>query len=151
MSYTSPEQTELTLTRTIAAKPAEVYDVWLDSQSPGGPWFGASRVILDARVDGLFYHCVRHGDREWAHYGRFVALDRPRRIEHTWVSEGTRGLESVVALTFAPDGDQTRVTLRHTGVPDDELGRQHGEGWAFVLSAIEQRFDKRSSAPVATP
>jgi uncharacterized protein YndB with AHSA1/START domain len=142
MTYASPKQTELTLTRTIPAKPAEVYDVWLDPKSPGAPWFGCSRVILDPKIDGLFYHCVSHGGREWAHYGRFITLDRPRRIEHTWVSEGTRGLESIVALTFEPQGEHTRVTLRHTGVPDDEFGRQHGDGWGFVLGAMEARFSK---------
>lgn len=141
MKYTSPPQTELTLTRTIPASAAEIYDVWLDTRSPGGPWFGCHRVILDAKVDGLFYHSVSHEGREWAHYGRFVALDRPRRIEHTWVSEGTRGLESIVTITFAPAGNnQTLVTLRHTGVPDDDFGRQHGEGWAYVLGAIAERF-----------
>jgi len=144
MNYTSPKQTELTLTRTIAASPGEVYDVWLDVRSPGGPWFGSRRVILDARVDGLFYHCVSFEGRDWAHYGRFVTLDRPRRIEHTWVSEGTRGLESMVSLTFEPDGNQTRVTLRHSGVPDDDFGRQHHDGWSHVLGAIEQRFAKRT-------
>ena len=140
MNYTTPKQTELTLTRLIPASAAEVYDAWLDARSPGGPWFGCKRVILDAKVDGLFYHCVSHEGREWAHYGRFVALERPRRIEHTWVSEGTRGLESVLTVTFAPEGNKTRVTLRHTGVPDDDFGRQHGEGWNYVLGAIEERF-----------
>ena len=28
-------------------------------------------------------------------------------------------------------------------VPDDDFGRQHGEGWGFVLGMIEQRFAKR--------
>jgi uncharacterized protein YndB with AHSA1/START domain len=144
MNYQPPKQTDLTLTRSIAATPAEVYDVWLDPKSPGGPWFGCKRVVLDAKVDGLFYQAVEHAGREWAHYGRFVVLDRPRRIEHTWVSEGTRGLESVVALTFEPEGTGTRVTLRHSGVPDDAFGRQHGEGWAYVLGAIAERFARRA-------
>jgi uncharacterized protein YndB with AHSA1/START domain len=145
MNYTSPKQTDLTLTRLIPASPAEVYDVWLDPKSPGGPWFGCERVILDARVDGLFYHSVVHEGRRWAHYGRFVALERPRRIEHTWMSEGTRGLESVVTLTLEPSGDKTQVTLRHAGVPDDDFGRQHGDGWRWMLEMIEQRFTRKSA------
>jgi uncharacterized protein YndB with AHSA1/START domain len=145
MTYTSPKQTELKVTRTIPAKPTEVYDVWLDSESPGSPWFGCKRVILQPRVDGLFYHAVSYEGRDWAHYGRFITLDRPRRIEHTWVSEGTRGLESIVSLVFEPDGDRTRVTLRHAGVPDDDFGRQHEEGWAAALGAIEERFAKSAS------
>jgi len=142
MNYTRPKTTELTLTRTIPAKPAEVYDVWLDAKSPGSPWFGAARVLIDPRVDGLFYHFVTHAGQDWAHYGRFVRLDRPNRIEHTWVSEGTRGLESMLTLTFEPKGEQTLLTLRHTGVPDDDFGRQHADGWGFVLGAIEQRLAK---------
>lgn len=144
MTYERPKQTDLTLTRTIPARPADVYDVWLDTTSPGAPWFGCKRVILDAKVDGLFYHCVAHAGRDWAHYGRFLTLDRPRCIEHTWVSEATRGLESVVTLTFDPKDDQTLVTLRHSGVPDDAFGRQHGDGWGFVLESLEQRFTKRA-------
>jgi uncharacterized protein YndB with AHSA1/START domain len=143
MNYTPPKQTDLTLTRTINASPAEVYDVWLDTTSPGGPWFGCKRVILDAKVDGLFYHCGEHEGRDWAHYGRFVALDRPHRIEHTWMSEGTRGLESVVTLTLEPDGNKTRLTLRHAGVPDDDFGRQHKDGWGWMLGVIEDRFARR--------
>jgi uncharacterized protein YndB with AHSA1/START domain len=136
----SPKRTDLELTRLIAARPEPIFDVWLDTKSPGGPWFGAKRAIVDPRVDGLFYHCVAFQDQEWAHYGRFIALDRPHRIEHTWVSEGTRGLESVVSLTLEPRGEQTHVTLRHTGVPDDEFGRQHAQGWSFVLDAIARRL-----------
>lgn len=67
-------------------------------------------------------------------------------MEHTWVSEGTKGLESVVTVTFDARGDQTEVTLRHTGVPDDEMGRQHKDGWAWVLSMLAQRFVSQPSA-----
>lgn len=140
MSYVRPRCTDLELTRLIAATPEQVFDVWLDTKSPGGPFYGARRTIVDTRVDGLFYQCVDYQEREWAHYGRFITLDRPGRIEHTWVSEGTRGLESVVRLTFAASGQQTLVTLRHTGVPDDEFGRQHTQGWGFVLDSIVNKF-----------
>lgn len=100
---------------------------------------------MEAEVDGLFYHCVSHEGRDWAHYGRFVALEPGRRIQHTWVSEGTRGLESVLTLTLEPEGSDTRVTLHHAGVPDDAFGRGHREGWEFVLGAIHQRFTKAAA------
>ncbi|HEY3456580.1 MAG TPA: SRPBCC family protein [Bryobacteraceae bacterium] len=75
-----------------------------------------------------------------AHYGRFVQIERPRHVEYTWVSEATKGLESIVAVTFETRGDQTEVTLRHSGVPDDDMGRQHKEGWTWVLSMLAERF-----------
>jgi uncharacterized protein YndB with AHSA1/START domain len=131
---------DLTLSRIIKAKPEQVFDVWLDTRSPGGPWFGCERVILQPVVDGLFYHCVRHEGRMWAHYGRFIRLERPRSIEHTWVSEATRGVETTVTLDFAPRGHETVLTLCHSNVPDDAMGRRHEEGWNFVLSAIAGRL-----------
>jgi uncharacterized protein YndB with AHSA1/START domain len=136
----SLKTTEITVTRSIAATPTEVFDVWLNPKSPGSPWFGTARAIVNPVVDGLFYHSVHFEGHDWAHYGRFIALDKPRQIQHTWVSEATRGLESVVTLTFDPEGKQTVVTLRHTNVPDDEMGRRHAEGWGFVLGGLVERF-----------
>lgn len=137
---------DITVTRMIPAKAEDVFDVWIDPKSPGGPWFGADRVILNPVVDGLFYSAVKHEGRTWPHYGRFVQIERPHRLEHTWVSEATQGVESVVTLTFEPRGDQTEVTLRHSGIPDDEMGHKHKDGWTWVLSMLAERFVSRASA-----
>jgi hypothetical protein len=61
-------------------------------------------------------------------------------VEYTWVSEGTEGVESIVAVTFESFGNQTEVTIRHSGVPDDERGIRHKEGWTWVLSMLAERF-----------
>jgi uncharacterized protein YndB with AHSA1/START domain len=132
---------EVTVSRTVNASPEEVFDVWLDPRSPGGLWFGVKRVIVNPVVDGLFYHVVEHEGRAWPHYGRFIHLDRGRAIEHTWVSEATRGLESVVSITLKAANGRTDVTLRHTNVPDDEMGRGHEAGWTWFLQTLRERFD----------
>ena len=69
---------DLTVSRTISGSADEVFDVWLDAKSPGGLWFGVERAIVNPVVDGLFYHSVKHEGRSWAHYGRFIRLDRGR-------------------------------------------------------------------------
>lgn len=132
---------DVNLSRTINATPGQVYDVWLDAKSPGSPWFGAKRVILQPEVDGLFYHSVEHEGRIWAHYGRFTRLDKPRVIEHTWMSAATEGRETILTLTLEPRGGRTEVTLCHAGVPDGAWGRGAVEGWTWVLNAIAKRFD----------
>jgi uncharacterized protein YndB with AHSA1/START domain len=142
--------TDITVTRAIPAPPENVFDVWIDPKSPGGPWFGADRVILNPVVDGLFYFAVKHEGRTWPHYGRFVLIERPHQVEYTWVSEATKGVESVVAVTFEPHGDHTDVTLRHSGIPDDEMGLQHKEGWTWVLSMLAERFASHPSASAST-
>ena len=73
MNYSRPKTIELTITRAVAASPSEVFDVWTDSTSPGSPWFGITRAIVQPVVDGLFYHLVQFDGRGWAHYGRFTA------------------------------------------------------------------------------
>ena len=137
--------TDLTVTRMIPAPPENVFDVWIDPKSPGGPWFGAERTILNPVVDGLFYFAVKHEGRNWPHYGRFLQIERPHRIEYTWVSEATKGVETIVALSFEARGEETEVTLRHSGVPDDEMGRQHKDGWTWILSMLAQKFGSKAS------
>ena len=141
--------TNITVTRVIPAPTENVFDVWIDPKSPGGPWHGSERLILNIVVDGLFYFAVKHEGRTWPHYGRFVRIERPHRVEYTWVSEATKGVESVVDVTFEPRGDQCEVTLRHSGIPDDEMGREHQEGWTWVLSMLAERFVSGASSPAS--
>jgi uncharacterized protein YndB with AHSA1/START domain len=138
--------TEVTVSRTMPASAEKVFDVWINPSSPGGPWFGADHCILNAVVDGLFYLAARHENRVWPHYGRFTRLDRPRLIEHTWMSEGTKGVESVVTITLEPRGEETEFTLRHSGVPDDEMGHKHKQGWEWILSMLAQGLAAKRSA-----
>jgi uncharacterized protein YndB with AHSA1/START domain len=135
--------TNLTVSRTIPAAPERVYDVWLDAGSPGGPWFGSKKVILDAKVDGLFYHAMEWEGTAWPHYGRFITLERGKKIEHTWMSPATKGLESVVSITLEARGGETLLSLRHSGVPDDELGRQHEQGWKWITDALADGLGKK--------
>jgi Activator of Hsp90 ATPase homolog 1-like protein len=109
--------TEITVARTIPAFADKAFDVWINPKSPGEPWFGAERVILNPVIDGLFYFAVKHEGRTWAHYGCFLQIDRPYRVE------------SIVIVTIEARGEETGGTLRHAGVPDDDMGRQHEAGW----------------------
>ena len=138
--------TDITVNRTIPAPADKIYDVWIDPKSPGGPWHGAERVIFNPVVDGLYYLAIKHEGRVWPHYGRFTKMERPSVVEFTWMSEGTKGAESVVTVTLQQRGDQTDVTLRHAGVPDDELGHQHKEGWTWILNALADALAARRSA-----
>jgi len=142
---------DLTLSRFIAGPPSEVFDVWFDPASPGGPWHGAKKVILNLGVDGMFYFGVEravlekkgiavHSPALLGHFGRFTAFDRPRAATHTWMSEHTHGIETTVSVTFEPRDGGTQLTLVHRGVPDDEAGRRHEGGWASLLGRLERRF-----------
>ena len=133
---------DFTVSRVIRGPAEAVFDVWLDPKSPGGLWFGLEKVIVNLTVDGLFYHVVKHEGKMWAHYGRFLRLDRGKGIEHTWMSEATHGLESVVTVTMQPESGGTKVTLTHANLPDDKMGHDHEGGWTWYLDTLAQRFEK---------
>lgn len=136
---------DLSVSRTIRGSAVDVFDAWLDPESPGGLWFGVERAIVNPVVDGLFYHAVKHEGRSWPHYGRFIRLERGRAIEHTWVSEATRGIETIVTITLASRDGGTDVTLDHANVPDDAMGRRHKEGWTSYLDTLAERFEKMAA------
>jgi uncharacterized protein YndB with AHSA1/START domain len=138
MNVWNIKTTSINVERTINATPAEVFDAWLDPNSEGSPWNEVTKVILQPIVDGLFYrmHPSEQGDYELAHYGRFLVVERPFTIKHTWVSQHTRGLESVVTVHFAARQDVTRVVIQHENLPDDEKGRMHEGGWSHYLDQV---------------
>jgi len=58
----------------------------------------------------------------------------------------TLGEESVVTVTFEQAGDDTRMTLVHSGLPDNDKGRRHKEGWYYFLGLFSSNFVKASPA-----
>lgn len=132
---------ELELTRTIPAPPVEVFDGWLDPHCPGTPWRMADKLILDPKVDGLFYFRVaKDAGKGKPHYGRFTILDRPSKVQYAWMSPNTCGLESLVTVTFQKRGEETLLTLLHENLPDDEVGRSHLRGWEYLLGQFTDRY-----------
>src|SRR5579863_467468 len=103
---------EFKFERTIPAPPTEVFDGWLDPKVPGNPWNMADKLLLNPQVDGFFYWLIRGN----SHYGRFTEIERPGRIQCTWMSRSTVGEETTVTLTFKRQGDGTLMTLVHSGI-----------------------------------
>jgi uncharacterized protein YndB with AHSA1/START domain len=126
--------------RTIPAALAEVFDAWLNLKIPGNPWNAADKVMLNPKVDGLFYWRMMGT----SHYGRFTKVERPGRIEHTWVSPNTLREESTVTVTFQKKGEDTLMTLVHSDLPDTDEGRSHKEGWNYFLNIFPEQFGDAS-------
>lgn len=136
----SKNSLEFKIERTIPATPDELFDGWLNPEVPGNPWNAAEKFILDPKVDGLFYWALKNT----AHYGRFTNLERPGRIQHTWMSPNTLGQESMVTVTFKKQGEGTLMTLVHSGLPDCEPARGHERGWNYFLGVYCEQFGNGS-------
>jgi uncharacterized protein YndB with AHSA1/START domain len=132
----SKKTIEVKVERTIPAPLVEVFDAWLNPKVPGNPWNAADKLLLNPEVDGFFYWSIRGTP----HYGRFTAMERPGRIQHTWVSPNTLGEESTVTVTFKKQGEGTLMTLVHSNLPDTDRGRSHDKGWNYFLDIFPHQF-----------
>jgi len=137
MTPSSTKAVEIKLDRTIPAPPGEVFDAWLDPRIPGTLWHENEKLIFDPTIDGLWYLLSSKGT---PHYGRFIEIDRPGRLQHSWMSRHTLGEESLVTVTFQKKGEGTLMTLRHSGLPNDDMARAHETGWNSIVDRFGSAF-----------
>lgn len=133
---------EVKVERTIPAPPTDVFDAWFDPTVPGTLWHGHDKLILNPKVDGLWYLLSpAHRPEGTPHYGRFIELDRPVRIKHSWMSRNTLGEESTVTVTFQKEREGTLLTLLHSGLPNADMTAAHDQGWNSILEKFSKIFD----------
>lgn len=120
----------------VSASPEDLFEVWTSKMDL---WFAApGTLITDARVNGLFFFEAHREGKRHPHYGRFLTLDKPRVIEKTWISEGTKGTETFLRVEFVPEGDKTLVKIHHQGFLDEESRDAHKEGWPHAYGVLDQ-------------
>jgi uncharacterized protein YndB with AHSA1/START domain len=102
----------------------------------------AESLALETSVGGRFVERSKTGEESV--WGEVLECDPPHRIAFTWhpgFEEGTPPTEIVV--TFAADGEGTRVTLVHTGwerLGERGAGSREGydSGWVGVLEQYRE-------------
>jgi uncharacterized protein YndB with AHSA1/START domain len=132
----------VTVSRRIPASAERLFDAWLDPAAlaqwmrrDGGE---PSQVVADPRVGGSFSITMRDRFGENVHLGTYRLIERPHAIEFTWRSHATDTAESVVRVTFEPDGDGTVVAVHHTKLPDAASAAAHEGGWTEILGRLER-------------
>ena len=134
----------LKVTRTVAAPPERVFDAWLDPATLArfitpAPDFDTPEVTLDAREGGRFDILMKSKDSEIPHWGIYHEIRRPDRLVFSWVSAYSRE-DSLVTLTFTPDGTGTQVTLVHERFLSEEMRDNHEKGWSAILQHLAEVF-----------
>ena len=112
---------EFVVSEIIPASPEKVYHAWLSSEEhsmmTGSP----------ARVSDT----VGETFEAWDGYiqGKNLALESPHRILQAWRTNefDISDQDSLLEILFVPEGAGTRVTIRHTDLP--EHGMQYQQGW----------------------
>lgn len=138
--------------RVMPAAPAAVYDEWLDADGLA-EWLcplpaRVTAVECNVRVGGEFTYRLDDLGYEVIISGRYLELDRPRRIAFTWFSSAWSAdyPETVVTITFEPHADgQTMMTINHSRLHGD-VRDAHQRGWTAIAGELAARLDVGRSA-----
>lgn len=104
-------------------------------------------AVIEARVGGLYAYTWSAG---WWAAGRFTAVEPQRRLAFTWYPEGAPSVTQA-DVTFTAEGDNTRITVHHTGYDPalwtEQARAVHVEGWTSGLNnlayLVETGLDSR--------
>jgi uncharacterized protein YndB with AHSA1/START domain len=130
----------LTVTRDFAASAETVFDAWLDPAlarqflfaTPNGT---ITTCEIDARVGGRFFIVDRRGEELPEHHGKFLEIDRPRRLVFLFRGPGTTEDEwTQVSLDIVQNASGCTLTLTHAiGAKWAAWKEQVRQGWAMIL------------------
>ncbi|WP_172300387.1 SRPBCC domain-containing protein [Pseudoruegeria sp. HB172150] len=130
----------LRVTQSVPAKPERVFDAWLDPEMIRrfmltGPGTGVKSATNDPRVGGRYDIVMTNDMGEIPHWGEYREIDRPNRLIFTWNSPHAAP-DSLVTLTFEPEGAGTLVTLFHEKFPSEGSRDGHEKGWTGILGTL---------------
>ncbi len=124
----------------IRATPEAAFDAWLDPRLARQFLAAGDTTVAafecDPREGGSFRLVMARAETRFEHEGRYVLIDRPRRLVFTWVSPGTDHRLSLVTVVFTPADGGVRLDLEHEGLPDDERAGRHQLGWTSILDKL---------------
>ena len=127
---------EFVVLALIPASPEEIYKAWLSSE--GHTHMTGSPASVSAEVGGEF--------EAWDGYihGRNLELESGKRIVQAWRTTEFKDDErdSRIEITLEQVGDETKVTLKHTGLPPH--GGQYEQGWVeSYFEPMKEYFKNR--------
>jgi uncharacterized protein YndB with AHSA1/START domain len=132
---------ELVLTRVFDAPRELVFEAWTDPDRVAAWWgpkgFTTVSYDMDIRPGGTYRFCMRspQGIDYWKQ-GVYREVAAPERLifTFTWVNtDGSLGQEMLVTVTFAVEGEKTRMTF-HQG-PFETVAEHddHLRGWTSTF------------------
>ena len=135
----------LQLETALPSTPERVFAAFLD---PVGiaEWFGpagyrASSVEIDARDGGRYRITMQPPEGDVFHIGgQFHEIEPPHCLVYSFVYEepGADDRETVVTVTFEPDGEGTRLVLDQRTFETEDRLELHRAGWADTLERLAQ-------------
>jgi uncharacterized protein YndB with AHSA1/START domain len=132
------------VTHRFDASAERVYDAFLDHERASRFLFATPtgqivRCDIDARVGGTFTIVDRRGGEDVVHTGKYLALERPRRIVFTFAVPKYSNESSTVTIEIAPVRSGCEVTLTHEMKAEYAPYRDRTEeGWHAILDVAAE-------------
>jgi|SRR5688572_19387561 len=138
----------LTVSRHIAAAPAEVFAAWTQAELFVKWWGPVGVRCIEANLDvgvGKTYRIgnqLPDGTVIWIS-GSYLEVRPPRLLRFTWVVGPTEGdaVPSIVTVEFWPAGAETDVVVTHERIDSAEVRENHLVGWHGCLNGLVELFD----------
>jgi uncharacterized protein YndB with AHSA1/START domain len=138
----------LTLKRRFKAPPAKVFAAFTDPEKMKR-WMGPGEIVThradaDPRVGGRYRIEMRSPNGEDHNVGGvYNEVIANEKLVFTWSWDAVppdQPYESLVTITFKPDGDGTLLTLTHEKLFDEQSRDGHQHGWIGALDKLEKLF-----------
>jgi uncharacterized protein YndB with AHSA1/START domain len=132
----------IVLTRTIDAPPATVFRALTDPAELDRWWTTGSES--DPRTGGKFSYRFEFADpsRNHIYEGDYHEVVAGERVSYPW--QAALG-ETTVDVRLRPGGDDTELTLTHSGWGDgaeaEEAVQMHEQGWSFFLDNLKSYLE----------
>ena len=145
MATQTATKPSLTLKRRFNAPPAKVYAAWTDPKKIAR-WFGPAErrerraprpTCASAAAITSSCTCRATGMTSCGVYREVVPNEK---LVFTWAWKSTPERESLVTVTFKPDGDGTILTLLHEQFFDEDARDRHQHGWTGAIDKLEKLF-----------
>jgi uncharacterized protein YndB with AHSA1/START domain len=96
------------------------------------------RLSIDPRIGGAFSFVVERDGEEIDHLGKYLEIDRPRRLVFTWAVAGAPA-GSRVLVEVAPRETGCELSLTHELHPDwANFVARSEEGWRHMLDVLAE-------------
>ena len=97
-------------------------------------------IVIAAPIDAVWAELTRLDGRQ--RVGRVIDVDPPRRLSHTQRVTTRDDPFTVVTWTLEEVDGGTRVSMRHTGWPEDTKKLHQVDGsWASIMPELKRVLD----------